>query len=107
MYPDRAARVGNSYAIDTPGEIDMVSKADFEDAAKRVLELPEKPSNDNLLDLYSLYKQATEGDVSGDKPGMFDFAGRAKYDAWEDREGMSADDAMTAYVELVNKLEEG
>jgi diazepam-binding inhibitor (GABA receptor modulating acyl-CoA-binding protein) len=83
----------------------MATQAEFEDASKRVKNLPEKPSNEMLLELYSLYKQATSGDVSGDKPAMFDFAGRAKYDAWEDREGMSQDDAMTAYVELVEKLE--
>ncbi len=84
----------------------MATQAEFEDASVRVKSLSEKPSNDVLLELYSLYKQGTEGDVSGEKPGMFDFAGRAKYDAWEDREGMSKDDAMTAYVELVEKLEE-
>lgn len=84
----------------------MATQAEFEDASVRVKSLSEKPSNEVLLELYSLYKQGTEGDVSGDKPGMFDFAGRAKYDAWSDREGMSKDDAMTAYVELVEKLEQ-
>ena len=84
----------------------MATQAEFEDAAQRVQNLPEKPSNDVLLELYSLYKQATEGDVSGDKPGMFDFAGRAKYDAWEDREGLSSEEAMSAYIELVEKLEQ-
>ncbi len=83
----------------------MATQAEFEDATKRVQNLPEKPSNDTLLELYGLYKQATSGDVSGDKPAMFDFAGRAKYDAWEDREGMSKEDAMTKYVKLVEELE--
>ena len=60
--------------------------------------------HDVLLDLYGLFKQATEGDVSGEKPGMFDFKGAAKYDAWESRRGMTKDEAMQAYVDLVDRL---
>ena len=82
----------------------MTTQADFDDAVERVQGLAERPSNEVLLELYSLFKQATVGDVSGDKPGMFDFAGRAKYDAWEARRGMSTEDARTAYVELVDRL---
>jgi len=54
-----------------------------------------------LLELYGLYKQATAGDVSGSRPGMLDLRGRAKYDAWARRKGMTADAAMTAYVAAV------
>jgi acyl-CoA-binding protein len=54
--------------------------------------------------MYGLYKQSTAGDVAGKRPGMFDMAGRAKYDAWEKRRGTSKEDAMRAYVELVAKL---
>jgi diazepam-binding inhibitor (GABA receptor modulator, acyl-CoA-binding protein) len=59
---------------------------------------------DVLLQLYGLYKQATEGDVTGERPGMFDFKGAAKYDAWASRKGLTTDEAMRAYVELVDKL---
>jgi len=58
-----------------------------------------------LLQLYSLYKQATEGDVSGDAPSKpFDFVNKAKYDAWSEQKGKSANDAMQQYVDLVTKL---
>lgn len=56
------------------------------------------------LELYGLFKQATRGDASGDRPGMMDIKGRAKYDAWSERRGMSTDDAMTAYIELAESL---
>jgi len=59
--------------------------------------------NDVMLDLYALYKQATTGDVAGGRPGMLDLRGRAKYDAWAARKGMSKDAAMQAYIELVAK----
>ena len=75
----------------------------FESALDRAKKLPHQP-NEVLLDLYGLFKQATEGDVSGEKPGMFDFKGAAKYDAWERRRGMSKDEAMQAYVDLVDRL---
>jgi acyl-CoA-binding protein len=75
----------------------------FEDAASRAKGLS-RPSNEALLDLYALFKQATVGDVSGEKPGMFDMVGRAKYEAWAKRKGMSHDDAKQAYVELVDSL---
>lgn len=78
----------------------------LESAAERAKQLPRKPDNDALLDLYGLYKQATEGDVSGDKPGMFDFVAKAKYDAWEARKGMSTEEAVQAYVNRVDRLED-
>ncbi len=62
-----------------------------------------KPSNDLKLEFYGLYKQATEGDVSGKRPGMMDFVARAKYDAWAKLKGMSKEDAMQKYI---NRLEE-
>lgn len=81
--------------------------AKFEDAQKRVKTLSSTPSNDTLLELYALYKQATAGDVSGSRPGMMDFKGRAKFDAWAARKGTSKDAAMTAYVALVDRLVAG
>ena len=77
---------------------------EFAAAQKDVQDLPERPGNETLLELYSFYKQATEADVTGDKPGAFDFKARAKYDAWEARKGMKRDVAMKAYVRLVEHL---
>ena len=76
----------------------------FSDAKARVEGLQTRPSNDELLQLYGLYKQATEGDVAGSRPGMLDLKGRAKYDAWAKRKGSSKDEAMKAYVALVDEL---
>jgi diazepam-binding inhibitor (GABA receptor modulator, acyl-CoA-binding protein) len=76
----------------------------FEDAVAKSKTLSEKPSNDVLLKLYGLYKQATEGDVNGDRPGGFDFKGAAKYDAWSSFKGKSRDDAATEYINFVNSL---
>lgn len=76
----------------------------FQAAQKDIQELPERPDNEALLELYSYYKQATDGDVSGVKPSAFDFKARAKYDAWENRKGMSKEVAMKAYIKLVTHL---
>ena len=80
----------------------MNLKEKFEDALVRVKKLPDQ-TPDVLLDFYGLYKQATEGDVKGSRPGMLDFKGRAKYDAWASRKGMSKEASMQAYVDLVDK----
>ena len=77
----------------------------FTQAVADVEELPERPDNADLLKLYALYKQATSGDVEGDRPGMMDFVGRAKYDAWADLAGTSTDDAMRGYTDLVADIE--
>ena len=79
-------------------------KQQFEQAAKDVQNLPERPENDTLLRLYALYKQGAEGDVSGPKPGFFDFVGTAKYEAWAKLKGTDQDEAMQKYVDLVKKL---
>ena len=76
----------------------------FEEAVAKSKTLTERPSNDVLLKLYALYKQVTEGDVSGERPGGFDFKGAAKYDAWEAQKGKSKEDAAREYVDLVNSL---
>jgi len=78
---------------------------DFASAQTRVKALPKTPEADELLELYALYKQATVGDVSGSRPGMLDFKGRAKYDAWAKKRGTAGDAAKTAYVTLVSRLE--
>jgi diazepam-binding inhibitor (GABA receptor modulator, acyl-CoA-binding protein) len=79
----------------------------FEDAQKRVNALTSRPSNDQLLELYALYKQATVGDATGKRPGMLDLKGRAKFDAWEGQKGTSKDGAMEAYVAMVDRLAGG
>ncbi|NKI34378.1 acyl-CoA-binding protein [Wenzhouxiangella sp. XN79A] len=79
-------------------------KAEFEAAAERVQALDERPDNDTLLKLYALYKQGSDGDVSGDKPGFFDFVGVAKYEAWEKLQGTDPDDAKKQYIALVDSL---
>lgn len=78
----------------------------FDNAAARSKEFTKRPSNEELLQLYALYKQATEGDVSGERPGGFDFKAIAKHDAWEDLKGKSKELAMQEYVSLVNTLSE-
>ena len=79
-------------------------KASFEKAAKDVQGLSERPDNDTLLRLYALYKQGSEGDVSGPKPGFFDFVGTAKYEAWAKLKGTAQDEARQKYIDLVQKL---
>ncbi len=76
----------------------------FEQAAAAVKTLEERPDNDTLLRLYALYKQGSEGDVSGERPGFFDFVGAAKYEAWERLKGTDSDDAKRQYIELVRQL---
>ncbi len=78
--------------------------AQFKQAADDVMNLDERPDNDTMLRLYALYKQGSEGDVSGPKPGFFDFVGTAKYEAWEKLAGTNPDDAKKKYVDLVKKL---
>jgi acyl-CoA-binding protein len=76
----------------------------FEAAAAAAKQTKKRPDNPTLLKLYSFYKQATEGDARGERPGGFDFVGGAKYDAWVKLKGMTADDAMTHYITQVDRL---
>jgi acyl-CoA-binding protein len=78
--------------------------AEFEQAALNVKQLSERPDNDTLLKLYALYKQGSEGDVNGPKPGFFDFVGTAKYEAWAKLKGTDQGEAKKKYVALVNRL---
>ena len=77
----------------------------FKDAEQRSKTLPKRPNNDQLLQLYALYKQSTVGDATGARPGFSDFQGRAKFDAWAKIKGKSKEAAMKEYVDLVQKLE--
>lgn len=76
---------------------------EFASAQIRVKQLPDQPP-ENLLKIYGLYKQATDGNISGKRPGMLDFRGQAKYDSWAEFKGMSSEDAMKTYVDFVNEL---
>ncbi|QOC21283.1 acyl-CoA-binding protein [Wenzhouxiangella sp. AB-CW3] len=76
----------------------------FTQAAADAQRLTERPDNDTLLKLYAFYKQGSEGDVSGEKPGFFDFVGVAKYEAWEKIQGMPREEAMQKYIDLVESL---
>lgn len=76
----------------------------FEQAVADSKKLPEKPDNATLLKIYSLYKQATEGDVQGKRPGFTDMVGRAKWDAWNEQKGKDTATAMQEYVDLIESL---
>lgn len=78
--------------------------ASFVSAQTRVKTLTKPPSNDKLLELYALYKQGTHGDATGARPGIFDLVGRAKFDAWASKKGLTKDAAKKAYVTLVDQL---
>ncbi len=83
----------------------MEQKEQFEKAVLESKSLSQKPDNETLLQLYSLYKQATDGDINTEPPtNMFDFVNKAKHDAWSSLKGKSKEEAMEAYTNLVNKL---
>jgi acyl-CoA-binding protein len=82
----------------------MATEEELAQAVQRVNALAKSPGQSDMLELYGLYKQATVGDASGGRPGMFDVKGRAKWDAWATRRGTSKDDARTKYVELARRL---
>jgi len=76
----------------------------FTQAQENIKTLSKKPDDDTMLELYSLFKQGSDGDVIGDRPGFFDFIGAAKFDAREKLKGMSSEDAMQKYINKVNDL---
>jgi diazepam-binding inhibitor (GABA receptor modulating acyl-CoA-binding protein) len=82
----------------------MSLQAAFQQAQEQVKTLSQRPSNDTLLELYALFKQGTQGNVSGARPGMFSVKDRAKYDAWGRLKGTDQDSAKQQYVELVHRL---
>ncbi|XP_055066201.1 acyl-CoA-binding domain-containing protein 7 [Misgurnus anguillicaudatus] len=81
----------------------MTLQAEFNQYAENVKKVKTRPTDQELLDLYGLYKQANVGDNNIDKPGMMDFKGKAKWDAWNSRKGMSNEDAMSAYISLAKE----
>lgn len=80
-------------------------KAEFEAKSDAVQELSSDPGNEAKLSLYALYKQATKGDADGKRPGRLNMVARAKWDAWNEKSGMSTEDAMQAYIDLVSDLQ--
>lgn len=82
----------------------MTLQEQFESAAARAKDFTKRPTNEELLQLYALYKQASEGDVSGERPGGFDFKAIAKYDTWEELKGKSKETAIQEYIRLVDSL---
>ncbi|EWC44985.1 hypothetical protein DRE_01044 [Drechslerella stenobrocha 248] len=77
---------------------------EFESAAEAANNFTTKPTDDELLDLYGLYKQASVGDINTTRPGMMDFKGKYKWDAWKSREGISQEEAEQLYITLVTEL---
>jgi carboxylesterase len=106
-FPDDVAledaHFGTPVAPAGPSEAERA----FEAAGIAVKTLVKPPGNDELLALYAFYKQATVGDAAGERPGLMDVTGRAKFDAWAGRKGMGREDAMAAYAALVEKLKAG
>ncbi|KAH8281949.1 hypothetical protein KR054_004226 [Drosophila jambulina] len=82
----------------------MENRQEFNQAAEDVKNLNTTPGDNDLLELYSLYKQATVGDCNTDKPGFLDFKGKAKWEAWNNRKGLSNADAQAAYIAKVKSL---
>ncbi|XP_042879858.1 acyl-CoA-binding protein-like [Penaeus japonicus] len=76
----------------------------FNKAAEQVKNLKQQPTDDELKEIYSLFKQATVGDINTERPGMLDFKGKAKWDAWSSKKGMAKDAAMEAYVAKAEQL---
>jgi acyl-CoA-binding protein len=79
-------------------------KARFDQAMADSKQLPERPDNMTLLKIYALYKQGSEGDVQGKRPGFTDMVGRAKWDAWNELKGTSSEQAMQDYIDLIESL---
>uniref|UniRef100_A0A3P8SZA4 Diazepam binding inhibitor, acyl-CoA binding protein n=1 Tax=Amphiprion percula TaxID=161767 RepID=A0A3P8SZA4_AMPPE len=76
----------------------------FQKAVEEVKVLPKRPDQTEITQLYGLYKQAIVGDVNIERPGILDFTGKAKWDAWKANQGLTKDEAMAAYVQLVERL---
>ncbi len=87
-------------------DIHMSIENDFQKSSEEVKNLKKRPTNDELLELYALFKQAKDGDVSGKRPGMLDLKGRAKFDTWTKFKGMNSQEAMEKYISLVDRLKQ-
>ncbi len=101
----RGVAFGRSGYISRPTDPEKtVSQSDFEQAQAKVKTLSTRPANPDLLELYALFKQGSDGDVHGKRPGRLDFKGRFKYDAWAGKKGTGKEAAQAAYVAKVKAL---
>jgi len=82
----------------------MSLQEQFDQAQADSKNLSERPDNMTLLKIYALFKQASAGDVTGERPGMTDFVARAKFDAWDALKGTSQDEAKQQYIDLIEEL---
>uniref|UniRef100_A0A2K5FA45 Acyl-CoA-binding protein n=1 Tax=Aotus nancymaae TaxID=37293 RepID=A0A2K5FA45_AOTNA len=97
-------RVGHGRELGGQGKYRAGCSAEFEKAAEEVRNLKTKPGDDEMLFIYGHYKQATVGDINTERPGMLDFKGKAKWDAWNELKGTTKEDAMKAYINKVEEL---
>lgn len=79
----------------------------FKTAAAEAQNLAKRPNNDDLLKLYAYYKQATQGEAAGKRPGFTDPVGRAKFDAWKQLGSLAPEQAMQAYMDMIERLKKG
>ena len=91
-------------SVHFPVSCTPAAQEQFDRAVADSKSLAERPDNATLLKLYALFKQASSGDASGERPGMGDFVARAKWDAWNGLQGISSEEAMKRYIALVNEL---
>lgn len=59
----------------------------FEEAANAIKLLKTRPTDQELLEVYALFKQATVGDNTQSKPGMFQLKEKAKHEFWLKQKG--------------------
>src|SRR5262249_32594887 len=100
-YQSNIGRVRTDFRRKTPMP---TLKSKFEQAVADSQKLPQRPDNQTLLQIYALYKQATQGNATGQRPGFTDLVGQVKWDAWKAVEGKPANEAMQAYVDLIESL---
>ncbi|CAM5147044.1 unnamed protein product [Eretmochelys imbricata] len=81
-----------------------MSQAEFDKAAEEVKQLKSQPTDEEMLYIYSYFKQATVGDINTERPGFLDFKGKAKWDAWNVLKGIAKEEAMKAYIAKVEEL---
>lgn len=82
----------------------MTLQEQFEQTVAESKNLETRPDNMTLLKMYGLYKQGSNGDVQGERPGMTDFIARAKWDAWNALKGLPQEQAMQQYIDLIADL---
>ncbi|KAL6956959.1 hypothetical protein U1Q18_051039 [Sarracenia purpurea var. burkii] len=97
-------RMGHSVSTSWFNQVSKMCDEKFQTCVEDVKNLKQTPSNDELLELYALFKQATVGDVNTERPGVFDLKGKAKWDAWNGKKGTSTDSAKEAYIAYAEKL---